>query len=143
MSWDIIVMNLPPGLKSIKDLPNDFVPATCPQVTLNDQGMKHSLNDVFEKEYKTTATVHEFKLETIPFTLHGFRLTTPRVTKHKLIYAANRRGVVTENLDKFVPNLNRRLTDEAGTSFAKISRTLPVGVRFRPDVGNSAGIRDA
>jgi hypothetical protein len=28
MSWDIIVMNLPPGLKSIKDLPNDFVPAT-------------------------------------------------------------------------------------------------------------------
>lgn len=94
-----------------------FFEPSCPQVTLNDQGMKHSLNDVFEKEYKTTATVHEFKLESIPFTLHGFRLTTPRVTKHKLIYAANRRGVVTENLDKFVPNLNRRLTDEAGNSF--------------------------
>jgi hypothetical protein len=28
MSWDIIVMNLPPGLKSIKDLPSNFVPAT-------------------------------------------------------------------------------------------------------------------
>jgi hypothetical protein len=27
MSWDIIVMNLPPGLKSVKDLPRDFVPA--------------------------------------------------------------------------------------------------------------------
>jgi hypothetical protein len=94
-----------------------FFEPNCPQVILNDQGMKYSLNDVFEKEYKTTATVHEFKLGAMPFTLHGFRLTTPRVTKHKLVYAANQRGVVSENLDKFVPNLNRRLTDEAGNSF--------------------------
>jgi hypothetical protein len=94
-----------------------FFEAGCPQVTLHDQGMTHSLNSVFEKDYKTTATEHEFKIETVPFTMHGFRLTTPRVTKHKLVYAANRRGVVSENLDKFVPNLNRRLPDEHGNSF--------------------------
>ena len=94
-----------------------FFEPNCPEVTLNNQGMKHSLNAVFEKEYKIAATVHEFNLQTVPFTLHGFRLTTPRVTKHKLVYAANRRGVITENLDKFVPNLNRRLTDEGGYSF--------------------------
>jgi hypothetical protein len=94
-----------------------FFDESCPQVTLHDQGKRHSLNEVFENDYKTTATVHKFELNTILFTLHGFRLTTPRVTKHKLVYAANRRGVVSENLDKFVPNLNRRLTDEHGNSF--------------------------
>ena len=94
-----------------------FFEPDCPELTLHDKGMKHSLNAVFEKEYKTTAMVHDFTIQTVPFTLHGFRLTTPRVTKHKLVYAANRRGVVTENLDKFVPNLNRRLMDENGNSF--------------------------
>jgi hypothetical protein len=49
--------------------------------------------------------------------MHGFRLTTPRVSKHKLVYAANQRGVVSENLDKFVPNLNRRLPDGQGATF--------------------------
>jgi hypothetical protein len=94
-----------------------FFDESCPQVTLHDQGMRYSLNEVFAKDYKTTATVHRFELSAISFTLHGFRLTTPRVTKHKLVYAANRRGVVSENLDKFVPNLNRRLTNDQGNSF--------------------------
>jgi hypothetical protein len=94
-----------------------FFDPDCPEVVLHDQGTKQSLNAVFEKEYRTTATVHKFEIQTIPFTLHGFRLTTPRVTKHKLVYAADRRGVVSENLDKFVPNLNRRLTDGQGNSF--------------------------
>jgi hypothetical protein len=94
-----------------------FFEPDCPEITLTDQGLKHSLNAVFDKEYKTTATVHKFDIQGVPFTLHGFRLTTPRVAKHKLIYAANRRGVITENLNKFVPNLNRRLTDEGGNSF--------------------------
>jgi hypothetical protein len=94
-----------------------FFEPDCPLVVLQDQGLKQSLNAVFEKDYKTMATVHEFKIQDVPFTLHGFRLTTPRATKHKVVYAANRRGVVSENLDKFVPNLNRRLTDGNGDSF--------------------------
>jgi hypothetical protein len=57
------------------------------------------------------------KIGNVPFILHGFRLTTPRVSKHKLVYAANQRGVISENLDKFVPNLNRRLPDQQGNTF--------------------------
>jgi hypothetical protein len=94
-----------------------FFEPGCPQVTVIDLGLTSSVNSVFEKEYRTTASEHEFKVKGIPFTMHGFRLTTPRVSKHKLVYAANQRGVVSENLDKFVPNLNRRLPDEHGGSF--------------------------
>ena len=72
---------------------------------------------MFEKDYRTFASEHKFKIEDVLFTLHGFRLTTPRVSKHKLVYAANQRGVVSENLDKFVPNLNRRLPDQQGNTF--------------------------
>ena len=98
-----------------------FFEPNCPEVTLTDQGLKHSLNVVFDKEYKTTATVHKFEVQSVPFTLRGFRLTTPRVAKHKLIYAANRRGVVTENLDKFVPNLNLQ-TNRRKWQFLCVSR---------------------
>lgn len=94
-----------------------FFEPGCPHVTIHDLGISSSVNAVFEKDYRTTASEHEFTVKGISFTMRGFRLTTPRVSKHKLVYAANRCGVVSENLDKFVPNLNRRLPGEHGTSF--------------------------
>jgi len=94
-----------------------FFEPGCPNVTIHDLGISSSVNAVFEKDYRTTASEHEFTVKGISFTMRGFRLTTPRVSKHKLVYAANRCGVVSENLDKFVPNLNRRLPGEHGTSF--------------------------
>ena len=90
-------------------------------MTVHDARLKYSVNDVFTKEYKTTATEHEFKIKNVPFTMHGFRLLTPRVSKHKLVYAANQRGVVSDSLDQYVPNLNRRLTDRDGRSFVYLA----------------------
>jgi hypothetical protein len=98
-----------------------FFEPDCPKVTVHDQGLTYSANDVFEKDYKTAATQHAFNIKGVPFTMHGFRLTSPRVVKHKLVYAANQRGVFSENLDKFVPNLNRRLQDEHGNSFVYLA----------------------
>lgn len=48
----------------------------------------------------------------------GFRLATPRLSRHRLTYAANDRGVLSENLDDHITNLNTRLTDpETENSF--------------------------
>jgi len=98
-----------------------FFEPDCPQVTVQDRGLRYSVNAVFEKEYKTTATEHEFKVKGVSFTMHGFRLTTPRVSKHKLVYAANQRGVVSDNLEQYVPNLNRRLYDKDERSFVYLA----------------------
>jgi hypothetical protein len=94
-----------------------FFREACPTITVHDYGLRQSANQVWEKDYRTVASEHQFKIDEIPFTLYGFRLTTARVAKHKLIYAANQRGVLSDNLDSFVPNLNRRLSDTHGNTF--------------------------
>jgi hypothetical protein len=75
-------------------------------------------NDVFETDFRATAAAHEFTLRTYPFKLHGFRLS---LSKHKLVYAANQRGVVSDNLEDYLPNLNARLTDQNGNSFVYLA----------------------
>ncbi|WP_441279843.1 ATP-binding protein [Bradyrhizobium sp. 63_E2_N1_3] len=89
----------------------------CPSIDLVDGSLRHSVNEAFEKDFKATAKVHSFAIRGTPFTLHGFRLTTPRVSNHKLVYAANQRGVVSDFLNKFIPNLSTRLPDPDGTTF--------------------------
>ena len=42
---------------------------------------------------------------------------TPKLSRHKLVYSANQRGVVSDKLEAFVPNLNTRLIDRDGNSF--------------------------
>lgn len=94
----------------------------CPRIDVHDNGQKHSVNDAFQKEFKTTATVHKFKIKAADFTLHGFRLFTPRASRHRLIYAANQRGVVTDNLDEHIPNLtSTRLPNEDDKSFVYLA----------------------
>jgi hypothetical protein len=94
-----------------------FLEADCPRVTVIDHGLTHSVNDVFDKEFRTTAAVHDFAIKGIRFTLHGFRLTTPKLSRHKLVYSANQRGVVSDKLEQHIPNLNARLIDKDGSSF--------------------------
>jgi hypothetical protein len=94
-----------------------FLEDDCPRVSVTDQGLVHSVNEVFDKEFRATAAAHEFHIKGMPFTLHGFRLTTPKLSRHKLVYSANQRGVVSDKLEAFVPNLNTRLIDRDGNSF--------------------------
>jgi hypothetical protein len=90
---------------------------TCPSIEIIDQGKRYSANDIFSKEFRASATVHTFTIKGTEFTLHGFRLTTPRVSHHKLVYAANQRGVVSDHLRDYVPNLSARLPDGQGNTF--------------------------
>jgi hypothetical protein len=94
-----------------------FLEEDCPRVTLTDQGLVHSVNDVFDKDFRATAAAHEFHIKGMLFTLHGFRLTTPKLSRHKLVYSANQRGVVSDKLEEYIPNLNARLIDKDGNSF--------------------------
>lgn len=89
----------------------------CPNVTIEDQGLMVSVNEVFEKEFKSLATTTSFKIGLSDFTLTGFRLSTPKVSKNKLVYAANQRGVVSDKLEDFIPNLRGRIHQPDGTSF--------------------------
>jgi hypothetical protein len=94
-----------------------FLEPDCPMVTLTDQGLRYDLNEIFEKDYRQAASKHIFKIEDAEFVLHGFRLPTTRTTKHKLVYAADQRGVVSDKLEDFVPNLSSRLEDQDGNAF--------------------------
>lgn len=94
-----------------------FLEPNCPEVTIHDQGIRTSANEVFERDFKAAATVTNFKMAETDFTLTGFKLTTPRVSRHKLVYAANQRGVVSDKLEDLIPNLTGRIHQSDGTSF--------------------------
>ncbi|UPK35482.1 ATP-binding protein [Bradyrhizobium sp. 186] len=94
-----------------------FLEPNCPNVTIEDHGLITSANDVFEKNFRSLATTAPFKIGLSDFTLTGFRLSTPKVSKNKLIYAANQRGVVSDKLEDFIPNLSGRIHQPDGTSF--------------------------
>jgi hypothetical protein len=91
--------------------------ADCPRIVVIDNGLRHDVNRQFEQEYRTTASSHTFELNGFPFRVNGFRLPTSRTTRHKLVYAADRRAVQSDRLDEYVPNLRSRLEDRTGRAF--------------------------
>lgn len=95
--------------------------SNCPKVEIHDQGIKTSLNTVFRENFKDNSSKSSFDLQGRHFTINGFRLSAPGASKHRLIYAANSRGVVTEMLDQYIPNLSTRLIDEDGSSFVYLA----------------------
>lgn len=94
-----------------------FLDEDCPKTEVIDLGQRHNINEIFEKDYKASASSHSFKIDTYLFTLHGFELPTSRATKHKLIYAADQRSVLSDRLADYLPNLKSKLEDEDGKPF--------------------------
>ena len=94
-----------------------FLDKDCPEVTVTDLGHRYKINDIFEKDYKASASSYLFEINTYPFTLHGFRLPTSRATKHKLVYAADQRSVLSDKLADLLLNLTSRLEDCNGKAF--------------------------
>jgi hypothetical protein len=94
-----------------------FLDDDCPQVTVIDLGHRHNINSIFQKDYKASASSHSFEINTYSFTLYGFRLPTSRATKHKLVYAADQRSVLSDKLADHLPNLSSRLEDDEGKPF--------------------------
>ena len=93
----------------------------CPKVEIHDQGLIVSLNTVFRDNFKNNSAAASFSLQGKEFTINGFRLSSPGASKHRLIFAANSRGVVTDMLDQYIPNLSSRLVDQDGSSFVYLA----------------------
>lgn len=89
----------------------------CPILTVIDTSQRHNINEIFEKDYKASASSHAFNINKQKFTLHGFRLPASRATKHKLVYAADQRSVLSDKLGEHLPNLAAKLEDENGKAF--------------------------
>lgn len=93
----------------------------CPQIELRSGKQRLSLNAFFEEGFSQNATRSTFNIKDQDFTVHGFRLTLPRSARHRLIYCADERAVLSENLDDLVPNLSGRLTDGNGDTFVYLA----------------------
>ncbi len=89
----------------------------CPILIVIDLGQRYNLKEIFEREYKSSASARDFTIGDVPFQVHGFRLPTSRTTKHKLVYAADQRAVTSDKLEDYVPTLSSRLADESGNPF--------------------------
>lgn len=98
-----------------------FLQPDCPHVEVHDQGLKYFANEIFEKEFKASASTHEIKIKDQTFILNGFRLPSSRAPKHRLLYAANQRAVVSDILSDYIPNLTGRLTDENDNPFTYLA----------------------
>jgi hypothetical protein len=94
-----------------------FLEEECPSITLIDLGQRYNLNDVFQNDFKSAASSHVFTVNDQQFTLHGFRLPSSRATRHKLVYAADQRSVLSDKLADHMPNLTGRLIENDGKPF--------------------------
>jgi hypothetical protein len=94
-----------------------FLEEDCPTVTVIDLGRQHKIIEIFEKDYKASASAHAFEINGQQFTLYGFRLPSSRTTKHKLLYAADQRSVLSDKLGEYLPNLATRLEGDDGKGF--------------------------
>jgi len=91
-----------------------FADPHCVGVTIGDDELRIDLNKEFQETFLTKASEHKFKAGENLFKLRGFRLYKAQETQHELLYAADSREVLKENLGKYLPNLQRKLNDENG-----------------------------
>jgi len=94
-----------------------FLDPKCPAVVVRDNRGRVDLNHYFRENFTARATQHSFEVGGSIFILRGLRLYNPHETQHRFIYAANFREVFAERLEKYLPNLQRKLADSEG-SFA-------------------------
>lgn len=93
----------------------------CPRIELRSGKERLSLNAFFKEGFGQTATHATFSIKDQEFTVHGFRLTLPRTARHRLVYSADDRAVLSENLDELIPNLSGRLDDGGGQTFVYLA----------------------
>lgn len=91
-----------------------FLDPKCPVVSISDSQDRIDLNHYFLENFKAKASQHTFKISDSAFTMRGLRLYNPYLTHHRLLYSANSREVFPEKLEKYVPNLQKWLTDDSG-----------------------------
>ena len=98
-----------------------FLNPACPRLSLTDGISDIPLNRYFEDNFRASASAHSFDVQGVPFSLRGFRLYNTADRHHRILYAAHYRGVITERLDKHLPNMSGKIEDEYRGSFAYLA----------------------
>ncbi len=93
----------------------------CPKIEIYADGKLHSVNRMFQDSYQANASERILSIKGKEFILHGFKIVSSRANRHRLIYAANSRGVLSENLDDFIPNLSAKLIEKDGSQFVYLA----------------------
>lgn len=93
----------------------------CPNIELRDGRETLSINRVFAENFTSHSTSMTFSVRDREFEVVSFRIREPRSSRNRIVYCADRRAVVTEPLDKYLPNFSGRMVDEAGQSFVYLA----------------------
>lgn len=93
----------------------------CPRILIRDGKNEISINKLFTDQFTKGATVGSFSIGENDFSIHGFRIYNTRTQKHRIIYCAHDRAVMTENIDKFLPNFRKKLVDDEDQSFVYLA----------------------
>lgn len=96
-----------------------FVRPDCPQITLSDNhsGEHVDLNARFELEIAEKSSPTSITVAGQAFEVLHLRLYTSHVQDHLMHYCAHNRVVRSDRLSGKIPNLSRRLQDDAGRDF--------------------------
>jgi len=96
-----------------------FMNPKCPVVELKDADHTVDLNHFFRTNFQQQAQTRTFEVDGHEFTLRGFRLWHNRAeSKHRLVFAANHRAVISETLTADLPSIGQRhLEGEDGKTF--------------------------
>lgn len=89
----------------------------APRITLVDSGVEIDLNKLCARYVGDRGQRREFTINGHEFTLLGLRVYGDTRREHRVHYAAHGRTVTSEKLERFIPNLQGSLGDEAGERF--------------------------
>lgn len=99
------------GQKIIEHFVLLFVSGEMPRITLRDGQSIVDVAAMFQNEFSSRWLARDFFVRGEAFQYHSFRISSERAARHRLIYAANSRSVLNENLRDYVPNLVGRIGD--------------------------------
>jgi len=88
-----------------------FLSEHCPTVTIKDGDGCICLNSLFGRTVKETSTEKSLEIGGRSVAITNLKLHESSTNKHKIVYCANRREVMTETLEKYIPDLGRKLVD--------------------------------
>ena len=94
-----------------------FITGKCPEIVLKDnRGECINLNNYYNRTYKDTIHQDTMELNERQYTLYHM-LLTEGADKHELHLCANNREVKSFSLSNYIPNLNKKLVNNAGACY--------------------------
>ena len=100
------------ALKIVEHSISYFILNTCPQITIEDEFEKISLNELFKNHICVNTDVSEFKVKKEKFTITHVKLFMKEEKKNRIHLCANNREVTRKDLSKSLTNLVGRISKE-------------------------------